>query len=310
MPDDPKREHHELLFQSLVNYWLTAANLEVLGLLDAGYRTVDEIPDRYWQGLRENLARQIEPHVQAIIYGSAVRLAMEIGVTMSPSAQMIDSTRSTKRLAEQFSHSMEQTVRRLVAMQLKKIEDNQDSITTMIILLLSNPDKHIPIAAARDSVTLTTAAITTGEHVAANRINEALRYGQRRGLSIEDIIQQPPATQPPVPPTNYTYTPRPADSVPAVEPVIPPAIDPEPETQQDAVAQPDSTIQTPSATKPTMTLSPFWVTRRDEKVCKTCSPLDGTAVKDWPEQFKSGPPAHPQCRCTLRWDFVTNPPAN
>jgi len=42
-----------------------------------------------------------------------------------------------------------------------------------------------------------------------------------------------------------------------------------------------------------------WVTERDNRVCKICAPLDRKLERVWVDRFPSGPPAHPNCRCTL-----------
>lgn len=44
----------------------------------------------------------------------------------------------------------------------------------------------------------------------------------------------------------------------------------------------------------------IWQTRRDERVCPTCAPLDGTPEEVWSQVAYDGPPAHPRCRCGLR----------
>lgn len=46
-----------------------------------------------------------------------------------------------------------------------------------------------------------------------------------------------------------------------------------------------------------------WVTEADERVCEVCAPLDGTSEEQWGGEFPSGPPAHPNCRCTLDWNI-------
>jgi hypothetical protein len=35
----------------------------------------------------------------------------------------------------------------------------------------------------------------------------------------------------------------------------------------------------------------------DDRVCATCSPLDGKAESSWPND--QGPPWHPRCRCAV-----------
>ena len=45
----------------------------------------------------------------------------------------------------------------------------------------------------------------------------------------------------------------------------------------------------------------IWITERDARVCPICSPLDGTSRAVWSLKFPSGPPAHPRCRCYLRY---------
>ena len=40
-----------------------------------------------------------------------------------------------------------------------------------------------------------------------------------------------------------------------------------------------------------------WQTSADERVCPICGPLNGQREGDWPEELRSGPPAHVNCRC-------------
>ena len=42
-----------------------------------------------------------------------------------------------------------------------------------------------------------------------------------------------------------------------------------------------------------------WSTYMDERVCPICRPLDNKKEKIYAVQFKSGPPAHPNCRCRI-----------
>lgn len=43
----------------------------------------------------------------------------------------------------------------------------------------------------------------------------------------------------------------------------------------------------------------WWVTAKDDRVCSVCGPLHATPKNKWPSQFQYGPPAHPNCRCTI-----------
>jgi len=49
-------------------------------------------------------------------------------------------------------------------------------------------------------------------------------------------------------------------------------------------------------------LVPVWITARDDRVCPICGPLDSQRYEHWRDSFPSGPPAHPNCRCGLRYD--------
>ena len=45
----------------------------------------------------------------------------------------------------------------------------------------------------------------------------------------------------------------------------------------------------------------IWVTQEDERVCWLCNPLDGKDQDTWRIAFPEGPPAHPNCRCSLEY---------
>lgn len=47
-------------------------------------------------------------------------------------------------------------------------------------------------------------------------------------------------------------------------------------------------------------LVPLWEIE-DRDACPVCRPLDGTTRSIWGRRFPLGPPAHPVCRCGLRW---------
>lgn len=42
-----------------------------------------------------------------------------------------------------------------------------------------------------------------------------------------------------------------------------------------------------------------WITNNDELVCPICGPLNGKYESKWSDRFPDGPPAHPNCRCSL-----------
>ena len=42
----------------------------------------------------------------------------------------------------------------------------------------------------------------------------------------------------------------------------------------------------------------IWETLRDDLVCLICGPLNGLPEDDWKVAFPTGPPAHPNCRCS------------
>ena len=43
----------------------------------------------------------------------------------------------------------------------------------------------------------------------------------------------------------------------------------------------------------------WWVTAKDDRVCPICGPLHQAPRALWSQAFENGPPAHPNCRCTL-----------
>lgn len=48
-------------------------------------------------------------------------------------------------------------------------------------------------------------------------------------------------------------------------------------------------------------ITAYWVTELDAKVCKICRPLHMRREDVWQDQFPTGPPAHPNCRCNLNY---------
>jgi hypothetical protein len=47
-----------------------------------------------------------------------------------------------------------------------------------------------------------------------------------------------------------------------------------------------------------------WITENDARVCPICSPLHQTRRDNWSRLFPSGPPAHVNCRCWLKYSEV------
>jgi HK97 family phage portal protein len=46
-------------------------------------------------------------------------------------------------------------------------------------------------------------------------------------------------------------------------------------------------------------MTEVWQTNYDEDVCEECGPLEGKLETAWPPDYKAGPPAHVNCRCTV-----------
>lgn len=47
----------------------------------------------------------------------------------------------------------------------------------------------------------------------------------------------------------------------------------------------------------------IWYTAADDRVCKICGPLHKKNRDVWELQFPGGPPAHPNCRCYISYEF-------
>lgn len=48
-----------------------------------------------------------------------------------------------------------------------------------------------------------------------------------------------------------------------------------------------------------LTMNRRWYTLADERVCPICGPLHGQLESVWAARFPDGPPAHPNCRCSV-----------
>lgn len=107
---------------------------------------------------------------------------------------------------------------------------------------------------------------------------------------------------------------------PAPSPSQSPAIDPDFDQWRDAVfgqgraeaigitetTEAISQAETQAAAIVTNSTSPHalhgtWVTAEDERVCPICAPLHDQPMEVYTRTFPSGPPAHPRCRCRIRW---------
>lgn len=107
---------------------------------------------------------------------------------------------------------------------------------------------------------------------------------------------------------------------PAPSPSAAPVVDPNFNDWQDAVfgegraeaiaitetTDAISTAETEAAGIITNSTSPHvlvgtWITAEDERVCPICAPLHGTTTDVYSRTFRNGPPAHPRCRCRIRW---------
>lgn len=50
----------------------------------------------------------------------------------------------------------------------------------------------------------------------------------------------------------------------------------------------------------------LWFTREDDRVCPRCGPLHAAKRSTWQLQYPAGPPAHPNCRCYIEYEFERN----
>jgi hypothetical protein len=53
-----------------------------------------------------------------------------------------------------------------------------------------------------------------------------------------------------------------------------------------------------------ISLQDTWFTERDGRVCSICGPLHASVRGVWDQAFPSGPPAHPNCRCWIKYAGV------
>ena len=53
-----------------------------------------------------------------------------------------------------------------------------------------------------------------------------------------------------------------------------------------------------------LTYRRIWQTHEDDRVCPICRPLDGKDEREWSDRFPGGPPAHPNCRCSVSLRLV------
>lgn len=50
-----------------------------------------------------------------------------------------------------------------------------------------------------------------------------------------------------------------------------------------------------------------WFTEADGRVCPFCAPLHNNPRSRWERFYPDGPPAHPRCRCWIRYAFELSP---
>lgn len=53
-----------------------------------------------------------------------------------------------------------------------------------------------------------------------------------------------------------------------------------------------------------ISLQDTWYTEKDGRVCTICAPLHASNRDQWDKDFPGGPPAHPRCRCWIKYAGV------
>ena len=58
------------------------------------------------------------------------------------------------------------------------------------------------------------------------------------------------------------------------------------------------------AAKAGLTLTAVWISEYHETRCPICKALDNLPEPRWPEAYRDGPPAHPNCYCHIAWAIL------
>lgn len=67
--------------------------------------------------------------------------------------------------------------------------------------------------------------------------------------------------------------------------------------------QVDTRVREPIVVGRALNVRRIWKTEEDDKVCPICDDLSDELEDYWSDEFPDGPPAHPNCRCRLDYEY-------
>jgi hypothetical protein len=181
MPDDPNRDHHEKNLERLIAEWQNSLGVELLYMVDSGY-TPESIPKYVWAGMKDRLKRNIQPHLQLIMYQSDARLSKQLAERVNVVDQVVTATDESEKLAENYAEWLITAIKENLIREVNAARDDDLALASIILILLSN--QYRP---KRDAVSMVTDSISQSEYVVANRIEQYLNEPYQSRDIVDEI---------------------------------------------------------------------------------------------------------------------------
>lgn len=266
MPDDPNRDDNEAKLQLILAGLLI--DLEQAALARLGDRPMmDDLPAWFYAQAKQMIKREVSPVLKDTAFAAALRTGDSLNWDINALWVASEINKRIDNQAELVAESILSKLQTQVGDRIRQVRAGELALGAYLYSLWG---ERYPESV---SITETTRAISAGENATTADIERELSQLRRKRGEVADVADG-----------------RIVDSE-----------DTTGEVERKPGEQKPPDRRTPSSER--LNLIKRWHSRRDERVCKVCGPLDGTTQSVWQSKFPNGPPAHFSCRCWLSYEI-------